>query len=68
VKTVIFEEKYNTDISKFSSTREVDDFLEKKLGRPLRVVDVEATPVVDYHDIYTDINKILDKMKAKRGI
>lgn len=67
-KTVIFETKYNVDIREFSSTHEVDDFLERKLGRPLRVVNIEATPVVDYYDVYAEINKILDKMKAKRGL
>lgn len=37
-KTVIFEDKYETDISQFSTTTEVDEFLEQKLGRTLNVV------------------------------
>jgi len=36
-KTLIFEEKYGVNIEDFSTTTEVDEFIEKKLGRKLRV-------------------------------
>lgn len=44
-KTVIFESKYKTSISNFSTTQEVDEFLEGKLGRKLEVFDRVVIPV-----------------------
>jgi hypothetical protein len=66
MKTVIFEEKYNTDISNFHSTKDVDTFLEEKLGRKLRVVDIDVIPVVDHCNIYVKINEALNKLMEKR--
>ena len=36
-KTLIFEEKYGVDIKDFDTTGDVDKFMEKKLGRKLKV-------------------------------
>lgn len=37
-KTVIFEEKYGVDIEKFSTTSDVEKFVEDKIGRKLQVI------------------------------
>ena len=39
-KTVIFEEKYNVNINDFSTTKEIDEVVEKWKGRKLRVVGI----------------------------
>jgi len=66
-KTVIFEIKYGTDIKKFSTTEQVDYFIEGKLGRVLRVTPHEGHivtkrgsifPLKNY-DIDTELDKIL---------
>ena len=36
-KTIFFEEKYKTDISKFSSIKDVDSFIEGKAHKKLQV-------------------------------
>lgn len=38
-KTVIFEEKYGVDIGKFSTTSDVEKFIEDKIGRELKVIE-----------------------------
>lgn len=38
-KTVIFEEKYGVGIEKFSTTSDVEKFIEDKIGRELQVVE-----------------------------
>ena len=38
-KTVIFEEKYGVDIEKFSTTSDVEKFIEDQIGRELRVIE-----------------------------
>jgi hypothetical protein len=39
-KTVIFEEKYGVNIEDFSTTQEIDKFIEKREGRKLKVITV----------------------------
>ena len=53
--TVIFEIKYNTNIGDFSTTEEVDKFIEKQKGRELRVIDLEGFKLGKY-----DINALFD--------
>lgn len=65
-RTVIFEEKYDVDIREFSTTNDVDAFLEQKLGRELKVISCCGMPVVNYKDIYEEINKALDRLKVRR--
>lgn len=36
-KTIFFEEKYKTDISQFSSIKDVDSFIEGKTHKKLKV-------------------------------
>ena len=37
-KTVIFEEKYNTNIKNFNTVEDIDKFIEKKEGKKLEIV------------------------------
>jgi hypothetical protein len=37
MKTIYFEEKFNVDIDDFKCTKDVDDFIESKIGRKLKV-------------------------------
>lgn len=39
-KTVFFEERFGVDIREFRSMKDVDEFVERKLGRPLQIVDI----------------------------
>jgi len=41
-KTVIFEDKYGVDISSIYTTEEVDEVIENKTGRKLRVIDLHG--------------------------
>lgn len=42
MKTLFFEKKYNTNIKKFQTTEDVDNFLERKLGRKLKVIRINT--------------------------
>jgi len=42
MKTIFFEDKYGTRIKNFSTTEDVDKFLEKKLGKPLKVIRIDT--------------------------
>jgi hypothetical protein len=53
-KTIIFENRYLAYIGDFPTTKEVDTFLEVKLGRPLRVISLNV-----------DVDKELDKVCLK---
>ena len=39
-KTVIFEKKYDVKINDVSTTNEIDEIVEKKIGRKLKVVKI----------------------------
>jgi len=64
-KTVIFESRFGVDINQFSSTQEIDEFLEKKLGRKLRVVRLDQGVVDDTGNVFMlsdyDIDRIIDE-------
>ena len=45
-KTVIFERKYDVNVNDFSTTKEVDEFIEKKIGRKLQIVKIEDHGIV----------------------
>ena len=45
-KTVIFEEKYGVDIKDFSTTKEIDEVIEKKIGRKLKVLKLGHSTLV----------------------
>ena len=44
-KTVIFENKYNVNINEFSTTNEIDNVIEKKIGRKLKMVKMDSRGV-----------------------
>ena len=65
-KTVIFEEKYGVDIEKFSTTSDVEKFIEDKIGRELQVIEPIGHGVVSTRgSIFKlrdyDINSMFDK-------
>ncbi len=62
-KTVLFEEKYNVDISEFLTTEEVDKFIEKKERKKLEIVNDRGNvfPVLDM-----DIDSVFDKTIGKK--
>lgn len=64
MKTVIFEKKYGVDIDEFKTTNDVDTFLEKKLGRPLKVIDVPVERVIKI-DIDAKIDAALDELEKR---
>ena len=68
-KTVIFEDKYGTDIKKYNTTEQVDAFIESKIGRKLNVKRVETNVVTRRGSILPikrhDIDKKLDALLRK---
>ena len=65
-KTVIFEEKYGVDIEKFSTTSDVEKFIENKMGRELRVIEPCGHGIVSTRgNIFKlrdyDINRMFDE-------
>ena len=46
-KTVIFENRYGVSIEQFDTTEQVTSFLEKRLGRKLRVINLPVDRIVD---------------------
>lgn len=65
-KTVIFEDKYGTDIKKYNTTEQVDSFIESKISRKLNVKRVETNVVTRRESILpikrSDINEKLDAL------
>ncbi len=45
-KTVIFEEKYGVNIEDFSTTEDIEKFIENKTNRKLHVVKLEDHGIV----------------------
>lgn len=69
-KTAIFEDKYGVDISDFSTTEEVDDFIAEKLGKKSLDVEFIHRDIVSARGaivpiVNNDINKKFD-MAIKR--
>ncbi len=69
-KTVLFEEKYNVDISEFLTTEEVDKFIEKKEGKKLEIVSLEGGVVNARGNVFPvldiDIDSVFDKTIGKK--
>jgi hypothetical protein len=40
-KTVIFEARYGVNVNDFSTTEEIDNVIEKKIGRKLRCIKLD---------------------------
>jgi hypothetical protein len=57
-KTIFFEEKYGVNIDNLKSTAEVDEVIEKSIGRTLEVKKMDIFPIVKY-DIEEKIDKAL---------
>ncbi len=65
-KTVIFEKKYGVDIEKFSTTSDVEKFIEDKIGRELQFIEPCGHGIVSTRgNIFKlrdyDINRMLDE-------
>ncbi len=65
-KTVIFEKKYGANINKFATTEQVDDFIEDKLGRKLRVKKFDNNVVVRRGNVFPIKDYDICKMISKR--
>jgi len=70
-KTVLFEKMYDTDISKFSTTSEVNDFLVEKLKKPLKTVSLPQNIVSKRGSVFPikslDIDGMFDNsLRTKR--
>jgi len=51
-KTIFFEEKYGTDISKFSSIKDIDSFIEKKTHKKLVVKKTDCNIITRNGNIF----------------
>lgn len=47
LKTIIFEKKYGADINRLSTTEEVDEYIEGKIGRKLGVKKIKTNLVTN---------------------
>lgn len=47
-KTIFFEERFGAPIDEFSTTSEVDEFVERKTGRKLKIVHYPKLKIVHY--------------------
>lgn len=66
-KTVLFEEKYGVDIEDFSTTEDVEKFIEDKIGRELQVIELDDHGIVSVRgNIFKlrdyDINRRFDEI------
>jgi LysM repeat protein len=48
-KTILFEKEYGVDINNINSTEEIDEIIEKKIGRKLKVKNTNVFPVKNYN-------------------
>ncbi|MCK4730723.1 MAG: hypothetical protein KAT28_05385 [Candidatus Aenigmarchaeota archaeon] len=62
-KTVIFERKYGVDIRDYSTTTEVDKFIESQIERKLRLVEPRGYGLVPEGESLEDytLNDLVDK-------
>jgi hypothetical protein len=58
MKTVYFEETFGANIEDFNSIHEIDEFIEGKIGRKLKIKRYNILPIKDY-DIDAEIDKRL---------
>ena len=63
-RTVIFERKFGVNIADFFTTKEIDEFIEKQLGKKLKVERIESSVVSKAGNIFKlrdyDVDKRLD--------
>lgn len=45
-KTIIFEKRYGVNVENFTSTEEIDEVVEKKIGRKMGMVKLEGQGIV----------------------
>jgi hypothetical protein len=57
-KTILFEKECGVDINNINSTEEVDEIIEKKIGRKLQVEKIDIFPIKKY-DIESKLNEVL---------
>ena len=65
VGTVLFEKKYNTQIKNFSTTSQVNKFVEKEEGKKLDVVVIKTDVVTSRGDILPMLDENIDEMFDK---
>lgn len=59
--TVLFEQKYNTNIEDFSTTSQINKFVEDKEGKDLEIVVVETDIITTRGDIFPMLDINIDK-------
>lgn len=57
-KTILFEKECGVDINNINSTEEVDEIIERKIGRKLQVEKIDIFPIKKY-DIESKLNEVL---------
>jgi hypothetical protein len=68
-KTIFFEEKYNTDISRFSSIEDVDSFIEGKTGKKLKVKKTDCNLITRSGNIFDIISyNVKNEFRRMLGI
>jgi len=59
--TVLFEQKYNTNIEDFSTTSQINKFIEDKEGKELEIAVVETDIITTRGDIFPMLDVDIDK-------
>lgn len=65
VGTILFEKKYKTEIRNFSTTSQVNKFIEKEEGKKLDVVMIATDIVTSRGDILPMLDENIDEMFDK---
>lgn len=65
-RTIIFENRYKTNIKQFSTTHQVTSFLEKKLNKPLKTISLNQNIVSKRGNVFPiksfDVDNELDRV------
>lgn len=68
-KTIFFEKKWGEKISNFASTKDVDDFVEKKSGKKLKVKKIDSNLVSRSGNIFKIVSyKSESKFRKMLGL
>jgi hypothetical protein len=67
-KTVFFEEKCGENISRFASTKDVDEYIEKRSGKKLGIKRINSNLVPRSGNIFKIVSYKKDKFMKMLGL
>lgn len=61
MNTILFEQKYNTNVEDFSTTSQINKFVEDKEGKSLEVVVVKTDIITTRGDVFPTVDINIDR-------